>query len=94
VCSHGRALKGKPPARDMETPKPSEILASPSKIDVVDSFWEVQTLRGVDSYGMLCSEAEMGWAESAEGLFELPEGFAVGEEAPALKPAPVSISAL
>lgn len=37
-------------------------------------------LRGVESFGMLCSEAELGMAESADGLFELPESLTVGED--------------
>ncbi len=36
-------------------------------------------LRGVKSFGMLCSVAELGLAESAEGLMSLPEGAPVGE---------------
>ncbi len=35
-------------------------------------------LRGVASHGMLCSVAELGLAESAEGLFELPVDAPVG----------------
>lgn len=35
-------------------------------------------LRGVESFGMLCSEAEIGLAESAEGLMELPADAPVG----------------
>lgn len=36
-------------------------------------------LRGVESFGMLCSEKELGMAESADGLLELPEGAMLGE---------------
>ncbi|MGM0680458.1 MAG: phenylalanine--tRNA ligase subunit beta, partial [Pseudomonadota bacterium] len=36
-------------------------------------------LRGVPSHGMLCSEKELGLADSAEGLMELPEDAPVGE---------------
>lgn len=35
-------------------------------------------LRGVSSSGMLCSEKELGLADSAEGLMELPEDAPVG----------------
>ena len=35
-------------------------------------------LRGVESFGMLCSEAEIGLAESADGLMELPADAPVG----------------
>ncbi len=37
------------------------------------------TLRGVASSGMLCSEKELGLAESAEGLMELPEDAPLGQ---------------
>lgn len=35
-------------------------------------------LRGQESFGMLCSEAELGLAESAEGLMVLPDDAPVG----------------
>ena len=35
-------------------------------------------LRGVESFGMLCSAEELGLAESADGLLELPGDAAVG----------------
>ena len=35
-------------------------------------------LRGVESFGMLCSARELGLAEDASGLMELPTGFATG----------------
>ncbi|MDP2227120.1 MAG: phenylalanine--tRNA ligase subunit beta [Moraxellaceae bacterium] len=37
-------------------------------------------LRGVESAGMLCSEAELGLAESADGLMELPVDAPVGAD--------------
>ena len=37
-------------------------------------------LRGVPSFGMLCSESEIGLAESASGLMELPEDAPIGED--------------
>ncbi len=37
-------------------------------------------LRGVQSLGMLCSEKELGLAESAEGLMELPANSPVGQD--------------
>jgi len=37
-------------------------------------------LRGVESFGMLCSEKEMGLAEQADGLMELPEDAPIGTD--------------
>ena len=37
-------------------------------------------LRGVPSHGMLCSEKELGLAEQAEGLMELPTDAPVGQD--------------
>ena len=37
-------------------------------------------LRGVESFGMLCSEKEMGLAEQADGLMELPDDAPVGTD--------------
>lgn len=36
-------------------------------------------LRGVESFGMLCSEKELGLADSAEGLMELPQDAPLGQ---------------
>ena len=36
-------------------------------------------LRGEDSYGMLCSDKELGIAEQAEGLMDLPKDAPVGQ---------------
>ena len=36
-------------------------------------------LRGVESFGMLCSEEELGLAESADGLLELPQDAPIGK---------------
>lgn len=36
-------------------------------------------LRGMESFGMLCSEAEIGLADSAEGILELPADAPIGE---------------
>lgn len=36
-------------------------------------------LRGVESFGMLCAEAELGLAESSDGLMELPSDAPIGE---------------
>ena len=36
-------------------------------------------LRGVESFGMLCAEEEMGMAESSDGLMELPVDAPVGQ---------------
>jgi len=37
-------------------------------------------LRGEPSHGMLCSEAELGLAESADGLMELPDDAPIGDD--------------
>jgi len=37
-------------------------------------------LRGVESFGMICSVAELGLAESADGIMELPDTAPVGED--------------
>lgn len=37
-------------------------------------------LRGVESFGMLCAEAEMGMAESSDGLMELAADAPVGQD--------------
>ncbi|APZ42277.1 phenylalanine--tRNA ligase subunit beta [Acidihalobacter ferrooxydans] len=37
-------------------------------------------LRGMESYGMLCSEAELGLAESSDGLMQLPEEAPIGQD--------------
>lgn len=37
-------------------------------------------LRGVESFGMLCSEAELGLADKATGLLELPQDAPVGTD--------------
>ena len=44
--------------------------------------WEIKPakLRGVASSGMLCSEKELGLAESAEGLMELPGDAVPGQD--------------
>ena len=37
-------------------------------------------LRGVDSFGMLCSERELGLSDVHSGIMSLPEHYAVGKE--------------
>ncbi|WP_062270258.1 phenylalanine--tRNA ligase subunit beta [Endozoicomonas arenosclerae] len=37
-------------------------------------------LRGVESFGMLCAEEELGMAESSDGLMELPGAATVGQD--------------
>lgn len=37
-------------------------------------------MRGVDSFGMLCSARELGLSEDHAGLLELPAGLALGED--------------
>jgi phenylalanyl-tRNA synthetase beta chain len=43
--------------------------------------WNIKPakLRGVESFGMLCSEKELGLADSAEGLMELPADAPLGQ---------------
>jgi len=44
--------------------------------------WKIKPakLRGVESSGMLCSEKELGLADSAEGLMELPGDAPIGQD--------------
>eukprot|EP00897_Mesotaenium_endlicherianum_P009893 jgi/Mesen1/8932/ME000548S08440 len=44
------------------------------------------TLKGIDSFGMICSAAEMGWVEEADEVFELPDEFEPGQYAPTEDP--------
>ncbi len=46
-----------------------------------DETWKIKPakLRGVESFGMLCSEKELGLADSADGLMELPADAPLGE---------------
>ncbi|MBS9778376.1 MAG: phenylalanine--tRNA ligase subunit beta [Gammaproteobacteria bacterium] len=37
-------------------------------------------LRGVESFGMLCSESELGLADDTSGLMALPQGMVVGQD--------------
>jgi phenylalanyl-tRNA synthetase beta chain len=37
-------------------------------------------LRGVDSFGMICSESELGLVSTSEGICELPEGAPIGQD--------------
>ena len=37
-------------------------------------------IRGVESFGMLCSESELGLAEKSEGILELPSALVVGQK--------------
>jgi len=37
-------------------------------------------LRGVESFGMLCAEAEMGMSDSSDGLMELPNDAPLGKD--------------
>ncbi|MEZ4816223.1 MAG: phenylalanine--tRNA ligase subunit beta [Bdellovibrionota bacterium] len=36
-------------------------------------------IRGVDSFGMICSESELGLAKESEGILELPDALVVGQ---------------
>lgn len=57
------------------------ILADGRKVEVKD-------IRGLTSHGMLCSEAELGLSERAEGLMVLPESAPVGKDLHAVLGAP------
>lgn len=41
---------------------------------------ETKTLRGVESFGMLCSASELGLAESSQGIMELPKDCELGTD--------------
>jgi len=41
---------------------------------------EKAKLRGIESFGMLCSAKELGLAEVSDGLLELPEAASIGED--------------
>ncbi len=41
---------------------------------------EAKTLRGVESFGMLCSASELGLAESSQGIMELPNDCVLGTD--------------
>ncbi|MEJ2114568.1 MAG: phenylalanine--tRNA ligase subunit beta, partial [Gammaproteobacteria bacterium] len=41
---------------------------------------ESKELRGVESFGMLCSESELGLAESSQGIMELPDDAKLGAD--------------
>ncbi len=41
---------------------------------------EPKELRGVESFGMLCSASELGLAETSQGIMELPEDANLGED--------------
>jgi phenylalanyl-tRNA synthetase beta chain len=43
-----------------------------------DFLIEKRPIRGVESFGMLCSEKELGLSEDHSGIFILPEDFAIG----------------
>ncbi|HVN95788.1 MAG TPA: phenylalanine--tRNA ligase subunit beta [Syntrophorhabdaceae bacterium] len=45
-----------------------------------DFVIEQKKLRGVDSYGMLCSEKELGLSDDHSGIFILPKEASVGSE--------------
>lgn len=67
VCGAANAALGlKVPLAQVGAVLPSGLEIKPAK------------LRGVASAGMLCSAAELGLAESAQGLFELPADAPVG----------------
>ncbi len=48
---------------------------------MANETWQIKPakLRGVESFGMLCSEKELGLADSADGLMELPDEAPLGQ---------------
>lgn len=50
------------------------------------------SVRGVESYGMLCSAFDIGWASAADGVaVELPASMEVGAACPAQLPQAVRL---
>ncbi len=37
-------------------------------------------IRGIESFGMICSEEELGLSDKSEGIWELPEDLEIGED--------------
>lgn len=69
VCGASNARKGlKAPLATVGAVLPGDFKIKQSK------------LRGVESFGMLCSEAELGLADKASGLLELPPDARVGQD--------------
>jgi phenylalanyl-tRNA synthetase beta chain len=61
----------------------ADLLVAFAKVDAIlpnDFKIEAKTLRGVDSFGMLCSASELGLAESSQGILELPKDCELGAE--------------
>lgn len=55
------------------------VIAHPGTyIPGIDTTIQVGKIRGVESYGMMCSEREMGLSDEHDGIIELPSGE-VGE---------------
>lgn len=67
VCGAENVRKGMKVAAAL----PGAVLSNAKKI-------ETATIRGVTSYGMLCSRSELGLAESSEGLIEFSEEAVLG----------------
>ncbi len=69
VCGAANATKNlKAPFAKINAQLPGDIRIKKTK------------LRGVESFGMLCSEAELGLAEKADGLMALPADAPVGTD--------------
>ncbi len=48
---------------------------------LLDNFKiKAKTIRGVESFGMLCSASELGLVESSQGIMELPNEYPLGTE--------------
>lgn len=68
VCGAANARKGlKVPFATLGAELPNDFKIKQAKI------------RGVESFGMLCAEQELGLAESSDGLWELPADAPVGQ---------------
>ena len=55
-------------------------LAEDGSVIINDLKVETRKIRGVTSEGMLCSEAELGLSERADGLMVLPDSATVGQD--------------
>lgn len=55
------------------------VLASPGTyVPALDTTLSVRKIRGVESFGMMCSQAELGLSDEQDGIIELPEDAPIG----------------
>ncbi len=55
-------------------------LATIGTVIAPDFIIKKSKIRGAESFGMLCSERELGLSDSHDGIMELPENFKLGDE--------------